>query len=181
MTTKLSTLKSNIPPDTELISSFLVIVHSTIIHGNDLMSQIASQLKAIDLPNVEVCMVEQLAPELASHMGGVDYVIFVDVCEMRDANLKVVPLNACGFETPGSSVPGLQHSWHPCSLLALTHSLYYHHPTSWWVKVAHQNWTGENQASDQDQQIIQNAIEQVQTLINSEQTKKTVKSDHDPE
>ena len=161
--------------------SFLVIVHSTIFHGNDLMSQITSQLKALNLPQVEVCMMKQLPSELATKMGKVDYVIFVDVCEMRDTNIKVIPLNACGFETPGSSVPGLGHSWHPCSLLALTHSLYFRHPISWWIKVAHENLTGEHQASDEDNQIIKDAIEQIQRLIDSEQTKKAIESENSSE
>lgn len=178
MKTKLPGFKSHIPPETNQISSFLVIIHSTIIQGNHLMSQIASGLKVLDLPNVEVCTVERLAPELTSQMGTVDCVLFVDVCDLRNTDIKILPLNACGLEIPGSSVPGLGHSWHPCSLLALTHSLYCHHPTSWWVKVASENLTGENQPSDEEQQLIQDAIEQVQSLIDSEQKKKIVESDN---
>jgi Ni,Fe-hydrogenase maturation factor len=178
MKAKSSVFESNTGSEIHLINSFLVVVHSTVIHGNKLMNQITSQLKALDLTNVEVCMVEQLTPELASPIGTVDCVIFVDICEMRDSHIKVLSLNASGLETPGSSVPGLGHSWHPSSLLALTHSLYCHHPVSWWVKVAHQPLTGDNQISHDDQQIIHDVIQQVQTLINHEQSEATIKLDN---
>jgi hydrogenase maturation protease len=146
--------------------SFLVIGYGNPTHGDDVMGQqVISQIQQLGLKNVGVCAVEQLTPELSAQLATVNYAIFVDACQMEQSDVRISPLEACGSETTGSSVPGLGHSLHPCSLLALTHSVYKHHPQAWWVEVAAEDFRVGHPLSAQAQQNIQNAVEQIATLI----------------
>lgn len=158
----------NTSSDTQLTSSptLVVVGYGNPTHGDDVIGcRVADRVQAHGFQNVEVRSVETLTPELSTTLAAADYAIFVDACAMKTTTVKVSPLDACGMETPGSSVPGLGHSYHPCSLLALTHSVYARHPQSWWVEVpAHEFRTGHSLSQEVDQNI-QNAVQAIETLI----------------
>ncbi len=146
------------------VSSLLVIGYGNPTHGDNAIGrQVTKLIQALSLPNVEVCAVEQLTPELSTKLATADYVIFVDACYMKKAGVKVSTLEACGLETAGSS--GWSHELPPCSLLALTQSVYGRHPQSWWVEVAAQNFETGHPLSHRANQSIQNAVEQIEALI----------------
>ena len=146
------------------LPSLLVIGFGNPTHGdNAIGSQVTNLVQDLGLQNVEVCAVEQLTPELSTKLASVDYVIFVDACYMEKAGVKVSILEACGLETAGSS--GWIHSLPPCSLLALTQSVYCRHPQSWHIEVAAQNFEPEHQLSPRAHQSIQDAVEQIELLI----------------
>lgn len=147
-------------------SLFLVVGYGSSAHGNQAVArQVTNLVKQLELPNVRVRAVERLTPELSSRLAEVDYAIFVDVCQMEETDVKVSPLEACGLETAGSSVPGWGHSWHPCSLLALTHSSYCRHPQAWWVEVKVQDSATGHYMSHQANRSVHHAVEEVETLI----------------
>ncbi len=146
------------------LPSLLVIGFGNPTHGdNALGSQVTNLVQDLGLENVEVCAVEQLTPELSTKLATVDDAIFVDACYMEKAGVKVSTIEACGLETAGSS--GWRHSLPPCSLLALTQSVYGCHPQSWHVEVAAQNFEPGHQLSPRAHQSIQNAVEQIESLI----------------
>jgi len=90
----------------------------------------------MNFPDVQVYNTAQLHPELTGQLALVDYVIFVTTCKLdTPENVRVTPLEPVGSETSGSSVPALGHSCDPRSLLALTQSVYGHHPQAWFVEV----------------------------------------------
>ena len=146
------------------VPSILVIGSGNPANGdNAIGSQVTDLIQALGLQNVAVCAVEQLTPELSTKLANVDYAIFVDACYMEKAGVKVSTLEACGLETAGSS--GWSHSLPPCSLLALTQSVYGRHPQSWQVEVAAQNFETGQDFSPRANQSIQNAVEQIESLI----------------
>ena len=110
-------------------------------------------------------MVEQLQPELSAKLSTADYAIFVHAGWMKTAEVKIEALDVCGLETAGSSTPGCGHSCSPCSLLALTHSVYGHQPQSWLVKVPDQYVETDHHLSGVAQQSIQNAVDKIEALI----------------
>jgi Ni,Fe-hydrogenase maturation factor len=90
----------------------------------------------MNFPDVQVYNTAQLHPELTGKLAQIDYVIFVTTCKLdASENVRVTPLEPVGSETSGSSVPALGHSCDPRSLLALTQSVYGHHPQAWFVEV----------------------------------------------
>lgn len=148
------------------VPSLLVIGYGNPDYGDDaIASQVTTQLQALEIENVETCAVEQLKPELSTKLSTADYAIFVHACWMKTGDIKIKALDACGLETAGSSTPGCGHSWSPCSLLALTHSVYDREPQSWLVKVAGQNFETGHHLSDRAEQNIQNAVKQIEALI----------------
>ena len=151
------------PP--ELVPSFLVISYDNLPHSQDAIShQIITQLQELGLKNVAVCEAGRLKPELSAQLSQVDYAIFLHSCWMKKPEVKVTNLDACGLETSGSSIPGCGHVWDPCSLLALTNSVYGRYPKSWLIKVAAQNKPIEH-LSTRSLENIQNAVEQIELLI----------------
>ena len=148
------------PPEKQ--PSLLVIVYGNPTYGDDTIDcQITTLLRGLELPNVEICTVKQLTPELSSKLAKVDFSIFVHACWMT-TDLKITAIEACGLQSAGSSAPGSGPSWPPCSLLALTHSAYGHSPRSWWVKIASQNLVTGHHPSHQ---MIHDDVEQIKTLI----------------
>ena len=146
------------------LPSLLVIGYGNPTHGdNAIGGQVTNLIQALDLQNVEVCAVEQLTSELSTKLATVDYAIFVDACYMKKAGVKISTLKACGLETAGSL--GWNHAMPPCSLLALTQSVYGRHPQSWWVEVAAQNFETGHHLSPRANQSLQNAVEQIEALI----------------
>ncbi len=148
------------------LPSLLVIGYGHPTHGDDAIGcQVTTLVQALGLQNVEVCAVEQLTPELSTKLATADYAIFVHACWKETADVKITALEACGMETAGSSAPGCGHSWPPCSLLALTHSVYGRYPQSWLVKVGGQNFVTDHHLSPRAKESIQNAVEQIEALI----------------
>ncbi|ERN40291.1 Ni,Fe-hydrogenase maturation factor [Rubidibacter lacunae KORDI 51-2] len=148
------------------VPSLLDIGYGNPSHGDDAIGrQVTVMVRELGLHNVEVCAVERLTPELSSKLATVDYAVFVDACLMKGDDIRFSPLVTCGLETAGSSVPGWGLSLHPCSLLALTQSLYCRHPRSWWMEVAAENFAYGQQLSARARQGIQNALEQILALI----------------
>lgn len=154
----------SIPSKPDKLPSLLVVCYGNPTHGdNAIGSKVTNLIQALDLPSVEVCAVAQLTPELSTKLATVDYAIFVDACYMKQAGVKVSKLEACGLATAGSS--GWTHTMHPCSILALTQSVYAHHPQSWWVEVAAQTFETEHHLSPRANQSLQDAVEQIESLI----------------
>ena len=147
--------------------SSLVIGYDTSHSANPIGHKVTNLVKALNLPNVKVCEVDRLTPKVAKKLATVDCAIFVDTCKMENTDLSVSPINARGLETPGSSVPGWGHSWHPCSVLALIHSLYGHHPKSWWVKISSQVPISKQNPSHQVDQTIRSAVREIKELLKS--------------
>ena len=147
------------------VPSLLVIGYGDPTHDdNAIVRQVINRVQKLELQNVEVCVAKQLTPELSAKLAKVDYAIFVDACYMERADVKVNNLEACGLETAGSS--GWSHSLPPCSLLALTQSVYGRHPQSWRIEISAQNFETEHHLSHRAHQIILNAVEQIESLIN---------------
>ena len=166
MKTHSTVFEPDIVSQSDQVPSLLIIGYGHPTHGDDaIASEVTALIKALGFENVEVCAVEQLTPELSAKLAKADYAIFVHACWMKTAQVKVSSLEACGMETGGSSAPGYGHSWHPCSLLALTNSVYGRYPQSWWVKVAGQNFLGGHHLSHRANQSIENAVEQIEALI----------------
>jgi Ni,Fe-hydrogenase maturation factor len=166
MNTSLTTDRSHAGTTPDEDSLFLVIGYGSSAHGNHAVArQVTNLVQQLELPNVRVIAVEKLTPELSSRLAEADYAIFVDVCQMEETDVKVSPLEACGLETAGSSVPGWGHSWHPCSLLALTHSSYCRHPQSWWVEVKVQDSVTGHYVSHQANRSMHHAVEEIEALI----------------
>jgi Ni,Fe-hydrogenase maturation factor len=98
--------------------------------------------------------------------------IFVDACRMgADAGIRVQPLHACGSETTGSAVPGSGHGCDPCSLLALTQSVYGRCPQAWWLEVPAQNFTAGEALSETAQWGVSQELQEIAALIESLQPK----------
>ena len=94
--------------------------------------------------------------------------IFVDACKLKNTDrVQVKPLDACGTETTGSVIPGSGHSCDPCSLLALTKSVYGHFPKAWWVEVPATDFTVGHRLSDLAEEGVNQAIQTITKLINS--------------
>ena len=143
--------------------SLLVIGYGNPTHGDNAIGrQVTNLVQALGLQNVEVCAVDQLTPELSTKLARVDYVIFVDACYMKKAGVKVSTIEARGLETAGSS--GWSHALPPCSLLALTQSVYGCYPQSWHVEVAAQNFETGHQLSPRAKQSLHNAVKQIELL-----------------
>jgi Ni,Fe-hydrogenase maturation factor len=101
-----------------------------------LARQVNHRLRTFGLDNVTLVDVDTLTPELSGQLARVDYAIFVDSPRAgNQIKVKVRSLQACGTEPAGSSSPAAGHSCDPCSLLALTHSVYGHHPQAWLVQM----------------------------------------------
>ncbi len=148
------------------VPSFLVIGYDNLTHGkNAICRQIISELQILELKNVVVCAMGQLKPELSRKLSKVDYAVFVHSCWMKKSEVKVSNLDAFGLETAGSSIPGCGHLWDPRSLLALTNSVYGRYPESWLIQVAGQNFESKHDISTWSIQNIQNAVEQIEFLI----------------
>jgi|GEM_PF-3977461 len=140
--------------------SLLVVVYGNPIYGDDAVDcQITTLLRELELPNVTVSTVEHLTPELSAKLATVDYAVFVHACCMT-TDLKIDAVEARGIQSSGSSIPG--GNWIPCSLLALTHSAYGHHPRSWSVKVASYNLVTRHNPSER---MIYDDFEQIEALI----------------
>lgn len=149
--------------------AFVVIGYGNPNKGDDAIGQkVVAKLQALNNPNLEAYSVNQLTPELSSKLARASFAIFVDACKATNNNtLQITPLDACGVETPGSALPGFGHSCSPCSLLALTQSVYGHFPKAWWVEVPAQDLTIGQSLSALAEQGVDQALQAIAALINS--------------
>jgi hydrogenase maturation protease len=148
-------------------TQILVIGYGRCDRGDDAIGpQIAAAIGSMSLPQVTARAVDRLTPELASHLATANGVIFIDACKMpAPATVRVKPLQAIGCETSGSSTPGWGHGCDPQSLLALTHSLYGHHPQAWWVEVPADDFRPGQGLSPVAQQGMVAAVDDIMALI----------------
>lgn len=148
---------------------FVVIGYGNPNKGDDAIGQkVVAQLQVLKIPNLEAYSVNQLTPELSGKLARANIAIFVDACKLENTNaVRVKPLKACGMETTGSAVPGFGHSCSPCSLLALTQSVYGHVPRAWWVEVPANDFTIDHPLTNLAEQGIEQALQAISSLIGS--------------
>ena len=148
---------------------FVVIGYGNPKKGDDAIAQkVVDQLQMLTSSNLEAYAVNYLTPELSSKLARATVAIFVDACKLNNTNtVQVKPLDACGMETTGSALPGFGHSCSPCSLLALTQSVYGHRPKAWWLEVPADNFTLGSPLSTLAKQGVNQALSTIATLINS--------------
>lgn len=144
-------------------------------YGNQLLSddaigpRIADEVAIWRIPQVKSLTVHQLTPELASELANTATVIFIDACRLNpDQAVRVTQLAPRGMETTGSTVPSMGHTCDPRSLLALTHSVYGHHPQAWWIEVTAVEFAVGEHLSSTAEQGISEALEAIQDLIQSQ-------------
>jgi hydrogenase maturation protease len=130
----------------------LIIGYGNLLRGDDgvgpqVAEQLASQLATEHGSDVEVMIVQQLAPELAANIAQAEVVWFVDACldptvnhgfhprhsasEVNPAPLpRIVPL----FPTTTNTTQ-LDHAWSPGLLLHLSQILYDADPVAYQVLI----------------------------------------------
>ncbi|MBE9225049.1 hydrogenase maturation protease [Phormidium sp. LEGE 05292] len=144
-----------------LDKSFIVIGY-----GNDLRSddgigpRVANEVEAWGLPNVKSLALHQLTPEIADTIKDVDGVIFVDACQLPDVQeVQVLTIEA---EETGKS---MTHNVDPRSLLALSQTLYNHHPHAWCINVPAVNFEmGETLSSVAEKGVVE-ALEKINFIL----------------
>lgn len=151
--------------------------HSILVigYGNQLLCddalgpRIADEVAIWRLPQVRSLTVHQLTPELAAELANTETVIFIDACRLNpDQAVRVTQIAPRGMETTGSTVPSMGHTCDPRSLLALTHSVYGHHPQAWWVEVTAVDFAVGEHLSTTAEQGISEALDAIQNLIQSQ-------------
>jgi Ni,Fe-hydrogenase maturation factor len=152
-------------PDAQ--AKFVVIGYGNPSHGDASMSwEVVQRLKALNIANLEVNSVKQLTPELSDKLAIANYAFFVDACYVKGPDhVQITSLEARGSETTGSGVPALGHSCDPSSLLALTCSVYGHCPKAWGIAIPAHDFIEGHQRSDLAEEVIDQAIEAIQTLM----------------
>lgn len=150
-------------------STFVVIGYGDPNKGDDAIGQkVVAQIQKLKTSGLEAYSVNQLTPELSSKLARANVVIFVDACKLHNTDaIQVKPLDARGMETTGSALPGFGHSCSPCSLLALTQSVYGHFPKAWWVEVPASDFTIGHPLSDLAEQGVTQALRTIASLIRS--------------
>lgn len=148
----------------------LVIGYGRPQHGDDgIGARVVSLVQGLGFAQVTAESVAQLQPELSGKLAAADCVIFVDACRMEaQSGVRVRPLNACGSETSGSAVPGSGHGCDPCSLLALTQSVYGRCPQAWWVEVPAQHFAAGQALSETAEWGVNQALQEIEALIQSQ-------------
>lgn len=147
--------------------SILIIGYGNQLLCDDAIGpRIADEVAIWRIPNVRSLTVQQLTPELAEELAKTESVIFVDAWRSNNVQtVRVTPIEAVGSETTGSTVPASGHTCDPRSLLALTHSVYGHHPQAWWVEVPAVEFAVGEHLSNTAEQGITEALEAIQDLI----------------
>lgn len=146
--------------------AIVVLGYGNPHRGDDAIGhKVVSHLEALQMPTVRAFAVTQLIPELSSKLATADCVIFVDACKLANPDVRVTPLIACGSEAGGSVVPASGHSCDPCSLLALTSSVYGRCPQAWWVEVPGSDFTVGSTLSALAEWGITQALREIEKLI----------------
>ncbi|MEM7796523.1 MAG: hydrogenase maturation protease [Cyanobacteria bacterium P01_C01_bin.118] len=153
----------------EVSPAFVVIGYGNPNKGDDAIGQtVVAQLEELRTPNFEAYSVNQLTPELSSKLAKATVVIFVDACKLNNTDkVRVKPLDARGTETTGSALPGFGHSCSPCSLLALTQSVYGHCPKAWWIEVPANDFSVGHPLSDLAEKGVAQALQTIASLVSS--------------
>ncbi|MBE9069874.1 hydrogenase maturation protease [Leptolyngbya cf. ectocarpi LEGE 11479] len=153
----------------EASPTFVVIGYGNPDKGDDAIGQkVVAQLQKFKTPGLEAYSVTQLTPELSSKLAKASVTIFVDACKFKNTDtVQVKPLDACGTETTGSTLPGFGHSCSPRSLLALTQSVYGRFPKAWWVEVPANDFTIGHPLSAQAEQGVIQALQTIASLMSS--------------
>ncbi|MEM8612958.1 MAG: hydrogenase maturation protease [Cyanobacteria bacterium P01_H01_bin.105] len=148
---------------------FVVVGYGNPHKGDDAIGQkVVAQLQALNSSTLEAYAVSALTPELSSKLARATIAIFVDACKLNDTKtVRVKPLEPCGTETTGSALPGFGHSCSPCSLLALTQSVYGHFPKAWWIEVPANDFTMGHPLSDLAERGVEQALQTIASLIGS--------------
>lgn len=151
--------------------SILIIGYGNPLRSDDgVGQQIARQIAAWGLPNIESIAAHQLTPELVEPLATVDVAIFIDAYPATaEQNTQVRSL-----ELAKSGVTS-GHWCEPSVLLAMTQALYGYHPQAWWVMVPGVNFGLGEHLSTVAQQGIEVALQEIEPLINPVRTKLCMK------
>lgn len=147
--------------------TFLIVGYGNELHGDDAIgSHVVTAIATWGVPNLRSLAVRQLTPELSGTLANAEYVIFVDACRMNcPEGIRFRPINACGSEPGGCSIPALGHTCDPCSILALTQSAYGRRPQAWWLEVPAEDFgVGKGLSAIADLGIAR-ALEKIQFLL----------------
>lgn len=145
-------------------------------YGNSLRSddgvgqEVARQIAAWGLPNVEAIAVHQLTPELVESLAKADVAIFIDAyLATAEQSIQVRPLVlAKSGITTG-------HWCEPPILLAMTQALYGYRPQAWWVMVPGADFELGDSLSPITQKAIESALQHIEHLIQSARTEPCTK------
>ncbi|MDX2242936.1 MAG: hydrogenase maturation protease [Leptolyngbyaceae cyanobacterium bins.302] len=151
--------------------SILVIGYGNLLRNDDGLGQeIAKQVAAWGVPDVEAIAVHQLTPELVESLTNVDVAIFIDAYPATvDQEIQVRSLEvAKSGMTSG-------HWCEPQVLLAMTQALYGAHPQAWWVMVPGVDFELGDSLSPIAQQGIERALQHIEHLIQSARTEPCMK------
>ena len=153
----------------ETSPTFIVVGYGNPHRGDDAIGQkVVTQLQALNFPALEAYSVSYLTPELSSKLARANIAIFVDACKLSNAKtLQIKPLEPYGIEATGAALPGFGHSCSPCSLLALTQSVYGHFPKAWWVEVPASDFSMGQPLSDLAERGVEQALRTIASLIGS--------------
>jgi hydrogenase maturation protease len=147
-----------------LHQSLLVIGYGNLLRSDDGVGQeIAKQVAAWRLPNVEAIAVHQLTPELIERLVMVDIAIFVDAYPVTatEQKIQIRPL-----ELARSGITS-GHWCEPQVLLAIAQALYSYRPQAFWVMVPGVNFELGECLSPIAQQGMEAALQAIEHLITS--------------
>lgn len=147
--------------------TFLIVGYGTELRGDDAVgSQVATAIAAWGEPDLRSLAVQKLSPELSEPLANAEYVIFVDACRMNyPEGIRFIPITTCGSEPCGCSIPTLGHTCDPCSLLAVTQSVYGSRPQAWWLEIPATDFGVGKGLSAIAELGIARALEKIQFLI----------------
>lgn len=154
-----------------LRQSILVIGYGSPLRSDDGVGQeIAKQVTAWGIPNVEAIAVHQLTPELVELLAKVDSAIFIDAYPAaadQKIQVRLLELAESGI-TSG-------HWCEPQVLLAMTQALYGNHPQAWWVMVPGVNFELGECFSAVANQGMKAALQEIEQLMKSARTESCMK------
>jgi hydrogenase maturation protease len=137
----------------------LVIGYGNTLRGDDGVGPRVATAAAT-LTGVDVCVVHQLTPDLASALALVDVAIFVDARPSdEDGAVEVSVL------VPGGDGSALGHASDPHGLLALTGALYGRCPHAWWVTVPAVSFELGEELSPTTRRAVPHAVDIVAELV----------------
>ncbi|MDJ0706708.1 MAG: hydrogenase maturation protease [Leptolyngbyaceae cyanobacterium MO_188.B28] len=167
MTTATATLTATNATLENRHCTFLIVGYGNELHGDDAIgSHVATAVATWGLPQLRSLSVQKLTPELSETLANAEYVVFVDACRMNcPEGVRFKPINACGSEPGGCSIPAAGHSCDPCTLLALTQSVYGRRPQSWWLEVPAENFDLSKGLSSIAELGVARALEKIQFLV----------------
>lgn len=107
------------------------------LRGDDAAGPALADLLATRRPDLAQVVVQELLPELAERLAGVDRALFLDASvALPPGEIDLVPLSPAA-----STTPGLGHSLTPAVLLALAARLYGHAPAAQLLRLGAASFT----------------------------------------